>query len=323
AELVDAAALGELCLAVLTVITNSDKVPVNTAKQSSPRAAASTSSARYVNTAANIPTVNGTKSSLNVFYKTHSPVRRTFNQRTTPKNSDLKETINIVKSNLQYTLKHQGIFGSGCSRHMMGNKSFLTDYQEIDGGFVAFGGSPKGGKISIKGKIRTGKLDFEDVYFVKKLKFNLFFVSQMCDKKNSILFTETLTEQDRGLKFDGLLLVQNEFQGSPNLDFMRPFGCPDTILNTLDHLGKFEGKADEGFFVGYSVNTSAPTSLSSYTSSNMLVSSKDGILGSLEPTILIFRLPELIFVLAALILGLKHPYHLSSEYLKRMVNKKA
>ncbi|GJY61377.1 putative ribonuclease H-like domain-containing protein [Tanacetum coccineum] len=74
---------------------------------------------------------------------------------------------------------------------MSGNKSFLTDYQEIDGGFVAFGGSPKGGKITRKGKIRTGKLDFEDVYFVKELKFNLFIVSQMCDKKNNVLFTET------------------------------------------------------------------------------------------------------------------------------------
>ncbi|GKB61086.1 putative ribonuclease H-like domain-containing protein [Tanacetum coccineum] len=42
---------------------------------------------------------------------------------------------------------------------------------------------------------------------------------------------------------------------SPNLDFMRSFGCPVTILNTLEHLGKFEGKADEGFLVGYSVNT--------------------------------------------------------------------
>ncbi|GJS92416.1 putative ribonuclease H-like domain-containing protein [Tanacetum coccineum] len=41
---------------------------------------------------------------------------------------------------------------------------------------------------------------------------------------------------------------------SPNLDFMRHFGCPVTILNTLDHLGKFEGKADEGFLVGYSIN---------------------------------------------------------------------
>ncbi|GKE86285.1 putative ribonuclease H-like domain-containing protein [Tanacetum coccineum] len=40
---------------------------------------------------------------------------------------------------------------------------------------------------------------------------------------------------------------------SPNLDFMRAFGYPVTILNTLDHLGKFERKADEGFLVGYSV----------------------------------------------------------------------
>ncbi|GJV59614.1 putative ribonuclease H-like domain-containing protein [Tanacetum coccineum] len=38
---------------------------------------------------------------------------------------------------------------------------------------------------------------------------------------------------------------------------MRPFGCPITILNTIDHLGKFDGKADEGFFAGYSLNSKA------------------------------------------------------------------
>ncbi|GKC19244.1 putative ribonuclease H-like domain-containing protein [Tanacetum coccineum] len=41
---------------------------------------------------------------------------------------------------------------------------------------------------------------------------------------------------------------------TPIISFMRPFGCPVTILNTLDHLGKFDGKADEGFLVGYSIN---------------------------------------------------------------------
>ncbi|GJT23760.1 putative ribonuclease H-like domain-containing protein [Tanacetum coccineum] len=41
------------------------------------------------------------------------------------------------------------------------------------------------------------------------------------------------------------------------LSFRRPFGCPVTILNTIDHLGKFDGKADEGFFVGYSLNSNA------------------------------------------------------------------
>ncbi|GJV91975.1 putative ribonuclease H-like domain-containing protein [Tanacetum coccineum] len=75
--------------------------------------------------------------------------------------------------------------------HMTGNMSYLSDYEEIDGGYVAFGGDTKGGKITGKGKISTGKLDFEDVYFVKELKFNLFSISQMCDKKNSVLFTDT------------------------------------------------------------------------------------------------------------------------------------
>ncbi|GKA94672.1 ribonuclease H-like domain-containing protein [Tanacetum coccineum] len=79
----------------------------------------------------------------------------------------------------------------GRSKHMTGNKSYLTDYKEIDGGFVTFGGNSKGGKIIRKGKIRTSKLDFEDVYFVKELKFNLFSVSQMCDKNNSVLFTNS------------------------------------------------------------------------------------------------------------------------------------
>ncbi|GKD55854.1 putative ribonuclease H-like domain-containing protein, partial [Tanacetum coccineum] len=48
------------------------------------------------------------------------------------------------------------------------------------------------------------------------------------------------------------------FRGrTPALSFMRPFGCHVTILNTLDYLGKFDGKSDEGFFVGYSINSKA------------------------------------------------------------------
>ncbi|GJY53604.1 ribonuclease H-like domain-containing protein [Tanacetum coccineum] len=107
-----------------------------------------------------------------------------------------RPTGNVIdhtsKDSRSYMLKRFNYVDlQGRLKHMTGNKSFLTDYQEIDGGFVAFGGSPKGGKITGKGKIRTGKLDFEDVYFVKELKFNLFSVSQMCDKKNSVLFTKT------------------------------------------------------------------------------------------------------------------------------------
>ncbi|GJU69761.1 putative ribonuclease H-like domain-containing protein [Tanacetum coccineum] len=308
--------------------------------------------------------------------------------------------------------------------------SYLTDFEEIDGGYVAFGGNPKGGKITGSGTIKTGNLDFENVYFVRELKFNLFSVSQMCDKKNSVLFNDTecivlspnfkLTDEshvllkvprknnmysvdlknivpkggltclfakatsdesklwhrrlghinfktmnklvkgnldetsgilksfitgvknlidqrvkvircDNGTEFKNkemnqfyerkgikrefsiartpqqnrvaerknrtlieaarIMLadsklpttfwaevvnttcyVQNRvlvtkphnktsyelFLGrKPALGFMRPFGCPVTILNTIDHLGKFDGKADEGFFVAYSINSKA------------------------------------------------------------------
>nr|GEW81651.1 hypothetical protein [Tanacetum cinerariifolium] len=56
------------------------------------------------------------------------------------------------------------------------------------------------------------------------------------------------------------------FHGTtPTLSFMRPFGCPVTILNTIDHLEKFDGKADEGFFVGYSLNSKAFRAFNSKT----------------------------------------------------------
>ncbi|GJX98451.1 ribonuclease H-like domain-containing protein [Tanacetum coccineum] len=75
--------------------------------------------------------------------------------------------------------------------HMTGNMSYLSDFKEFDGGYVTFRGGAKGGKITGKRTLKTGKLDFEDVYFVKELQFNLFSVSQMCDKKNNVLFTDT------------------------------------------------------------------------------------------------------------------------------------
>nr|GFC92151.1 ribonuclease H-like domain-containing protein [Tanacetum cinerariifolium] len=43
----------------------------------------------------------------------------------------------------------------------------------------------------------------------------------------------------------------------PAIGFLRPFGCHVMILNTLDHLGKFDVKGDEGYFVGYSLSSKA------------------------------------------------------------------
>ncbi|GJT01838.1 putative ribonuclease H-like domain-containing protein [Tanacetum coccineum] len=107
---------------------------------------------------------------------------------------DHKDTTGTMSPNtMDYphrALKNKGIVDSGCSRHMTGNKAYLAEFQDFNGGPVAFGGSK--GYITGKGKIKTGKLDFEDVCFVKELQhFNLFSVSQMCDKKNKVLFTDS------------------------------------------------------------------------------------------------------------------------------------
>nr|GEW10482.1 hypothetical protein [Tanacetum cinerariifolium] len=117
----------------------------------------------------------------------HVPTAVTQSTMKSPR--PVKHVVN--KGNPHQALKDKCVIDNGCSRHMTGNISFLSDFVEIDGGYVAFGRNPKAGKISGKGKIKTCKLDFDDVYFVKELKFNLFSISQMCDKKNSVLFTDT------------------------------------------------------------------------------------------------------------------------------------
>nr|GEW29985.1 hypothetical protein [Tanacetum cinerariifolium] len=382
-----------------------------------------------------------------VVIKSKSPIRRHITRSPSPKTSNSPLRVTAVQAlvvsaaqgmqgkwgNPQHALKDKGVIDSGCSRHMTGNMSYLYDFEELNDGYVAFGGNSKGGKISGKGKIKTCKLDFDDVYFVKELNFNLFSVSQMCDKKNNVLFTDTeclvlspdfklpnesqvllrvprennirlghidfktinklvngnlvrglpikvyendntcvackkgkqhrascktksvssvdqplyrlhmylfrltfvkslnkksyclivtddysrftwvfflatkdetspilktfitglenqlslkvkVIRSDNGTEFKnndlnqfcGIKGIKREFSNrvlvtkphnktpyeflhgrTPSIGFLRPFGCPVTILNTLDPLGKFDGKVDEGFLVGYSVSIKA------------------------------------------------------------------
>ncbi|GKF44151.1 hypothetical protein Tco_0130703, partial [Tanacetum coccineum] len=59
----------------------------------------------------------------------------------------------LMKSGLgnpQMDLQVHRVIDNGCSRHMTGNMFYLIDYEEIDGGYVAFGENPKGGKITRK-----------------------------------------------------------------------------------------------------------------------------------------------------------------------------
>nr|GEW24998.1 hypothetical protein [Tanacetum cinerariifolium] len=129
------------------------------------------SAARPVNTIVPHTKVHHPRPAKTISTKPHSPNIRPINLIPSPlaSNFPLKVTIvkapkvNVVKGvnrnwgNPQHALKDKRVIDSGCLRHMIGNMSCLSDFEEINGGYVAFGGNPKGGKITSKGKIRTGK----------------------------------------------------------------------------------------------------------------------------------------------------------------------
>nr|GEX64939.1 ribonuclease H-like domain-containing protein [Tanacetum cinerariifolium] len=101
------------------------------------------------------PHVTRPRQAKTVVTKPHSPPRRTINHSPSPKASTFppKATaskvsmVNVVKANWgnpQHALKDKGVIDSGCSRHMIGNMSYLSKFEELNGGYVAFGGNPKG-----------------------------------------------------------------------------------------------------------------------------------------------------------------------------------
>nr|GFA99097.1 ribonuclease H-like domain-containing protein [Tanacetum cinerariifolium] len=112
-----------------------------------------------------------------IITKYASSPSRHINYSQSLKASNSPPKVTTVNAHMVNDAQDKRVIDSRCSRHMTGNMSYLSDFEELNGGYVAFGGNSKGGKISGKGKIRTGKLDFDDVYFVKELKFNLFSVS--------------------------------------------------------------------------------------------------------------------------------------------------
>ncbi|GKA93888.1 putative ribonuclease H-like domain-containing protein [Tanacetum coccineum] len=114
-----------------------------------------------------------------------------YNWRRTRPYSNYNSGSNLVRTDHPLkNMEDRGIFDSGCSGHMTGNKDHLDDFEECKGGSVTFGGSK--GYITGKGRIRVGNLDFDSVSFVKELgHFNLFSISQICDKHHKVLFTET------------------------------------------------------------------------------------------------------------------------------------
>ncbi|GKB16481.1 putative ribonuclease H-like domain-containing protein [Tanacetum coccineum] len=159
------------------VLTRTGKIPVNTARASGTN---NVSTARHNFNRQAVPT-NAAMKVNNV-----KPIVNKVN--TAEVNAVSVVGVNAVSRIFHTDLQNKGIVDSGCSRHMTGNKAYLAEYQDFNGVLVAFGGCKC--YITGKGKIKTGKLDFEDVCFVKELqRFNLFSVSQICDKKNKVLFT--------------------------------------------------------------------------------------------------------------------------------------
>ncbi|GJU77709.1 ribonuclease H-like domain-containing protein [Tanacetum coccineum] len=88
-----------------------------------------------------------------------------YNWRGTRPNSNYNSGSNFVRTDHPLrNMKDRGIFDSGCSGHMTGNNDHLDDFEECKGGSVTFG--------------ELGH-------------FNLFSISQICDKHHKVLFTET------------------------------------------------------------------------------------------------------------------------------------
>ncbi|GJT38083.1 putative ribonuclease H-like domain-containing protein [Tanacetum coccineum] len=86
-------------------------------------------------------------------------------------------------------------------------------------------------------------------------------MNEFCKKKGiKREFSVARTPQKNGVaERRNRTLIEAARTITPSLSFLKPFGCHVTILNTLDHLGKFNGKSDDGFFVGYSLNSKAFT----------------------------------------------------------------
>ncbi|KAJ9562511.1 hypothetical protein OSB04_007671 [Centaurea solstitialis] len=122
---------------------------------------------------------------------------------------------------------------SGCSRHMTGNRSFLEDFTRFNGGYVAFGDNPKGGKVSGKGKVTGGKLTLEDVYYVDQLRYNLMSVSQVCDKKFFTLFSETecMILSPKFVVDESLILLRTPRKD--NVYCLDLNGMPSEVVNCL------------------------------------------------------------------------------------------
>ncbi|GJR44334.1 retrovirus-related pol polyprotein from transposon TNT 1-94 [Tanacetum coccineum] len=171
----------------------------------------SLTSARPVNAAQPRTTVNSARPMTNVFNKAHSTVRRLINNKTTFKNSNINQRVNIFRDKNVNAAR------------------------------------PKAVVNTVRPKAVLNVVKGNHVNAVKASACWAESINIACYVQNRVLVVKLHNKTPYEL-----------FHGrTPTLSFIKLFGCPVTILNTIDHLGKFDGKADEGFFVGYSINSKA------------------------------------------------------------------
>nr|GEW32650.1 hypothetical protein [Tanacetum cinerariifolium] len=140
-----------------TVLTQSKLVPIN--------------AVRPVSTVVPKISVTRPRQAKTVVTKPNSPPRRHINRRPSPKANNIPPKVtavkapmvNVAKGNPQHALKDKGVIDSGCSRHMTGNMSYLFDFKYLNGGMLPL--------VEIQRVVR--------------------FLEKMCEKKNSVLFTDT------------------------------------------------------------------------------------------------------------------------------------
>nr|GEV18243.1 hypothetical protein [Tanacetum cinerariifolium] len=110
---------------------------------------------------------------------------------------------------------------------------------------------------------RLGHLNFKTMN-----RFTWTFFLKTKDETSGILrkfITEIENLKDLKVKIIRVLVNKSQnktpyelFNGrTPAIGFLKPFGCHVMILNTLENLGKFEAKRDEGYFIGYSMSSKA------------------------------------------------------------------
>nr|GEW53019.1 hypothetical protein [Tanacetum cinerariifolium] len=181
----------------------------------------------------------------------------------TLKRFDYNDALGISKSD-------KGVIDSGCSWHIIGNMSYLFDFEELNGGYVAFRGNPKGGPTFVK------SMNKKSYYLVVIDDYSREFNIPRTPQQNGIAERKnrTLTKAARTMLADSLLpipfwaeavntacYVQNRvlvtkphnktpyellYGRTPSIGFMTPFGCPVTILNTLDFLENKPNVAGSG-----------------------------------------------------------------------------